>query len=84
MRLIGLTVVLTVGLTLAPLAAKGQQAVKPVVGVFAPWSASGTDQFQHLLGAFREGLRDLAGTIGEPALPLRDCDRMRLAEIDEA
>jgi putative ABC transport system substrate-binding protein len=50
----------------APLAAEGQQASKTNrIGVFAPGSASGGDQFQQLVEAFRAGLRDLGWVEGQ-------------------
>jgi ABC-type uncharacterized transport system substrate-binding protein len=56
MRLIGLVVVLTLSLTLAPLAAEGQQAAKVArIGYLSPNLATGP----HLREAFRQGLRDL-------------------------
>jgi len=57
MRLIRLAVVLAVSLTLAPLAAAGQQAAKvPRIG-YLGYSAPALEG--HLVGAFRQGLRDL-------------------------
>jgi putative ABC transport system substrate-binding protein len=57
MRLIGLAVVLTLSLTLAPLAAEAQQAGKiDRIGYLTPSSAGDTP---HLREAFRQGLRDL-------------------------
>jgi putative ABC transport system substrate-binding protein len=50
----------------APLTAGAQQAGRiNRVGVFAPGSASGGDQFQELRKAFREGLRDLGWVEGQ-------------------
>jgi hypothetical protein len=67
MRVIRLTVVLALGLTLAPLAAEAQQGGKiSLVGVLRP--ASPTDP---LTEAFRQGLRDLfytlRGALDDPA-----------------
>src|SRR5262245_29961477 len=48
------------GVLAAPIAADAQQASNPRrVGVFPPGSSSGSDQFQALVKAFRDGLRDL-------------------------
>jgi putative tryptophan/tyrosine transport system substrate-binding protein len=56
MRLIGLAVVLSVSLVVAPLAAEGQEAAKPPrVGYLGTGSASADAQFHE---AFREGLRE--------------------------
>jgi putative tryptophan/tyrosine transport system substrate-binding protein len=50
----------------APFAAEAQQASKTNrIGVFAPGSASGGDQFQQLVEAFRAGLRDLGWVEGQ-------------------
>ena len=59
MRLIGLAVVLTLSLTLAPLAAEGQGARRMVtIGVLAPDASP-------LLDSLRQGLRDLGYIEGE-------------------
>ena len=57
MRLIGLAVVLAVSLTLAPLAAEGQQAARVAqIGLLSSFSPSDTAAWHQ---AFRQGLRDL-------------------------
>ena len=53
MRLIGLALVLSI--MLAPLAADGQQAAAPAVGVLSSGSA---EPFAPLVAAFRDGLKD--------------------------
>ena len=59
MRLIGLVVVLTFSLLLAPLAAEAQPAGKvPRVAYLTPWSDSDPGR-QRGLEAFRQGLREL-------------------------
>ena len=59
MRLIGLAVVLTFSLLLAPLAAEAQPAGKvPRVAYLTPWSDSDPGR-QRGLEAFRQGLREL-------------------------
>ena len=55
MRLIGLAVVLALGLLAAPLAADGQQAAVPAVGVLSSGSA---EPFAPFVAAFRDGLKD--------------------------
>jgi putative ABC transport system substrate-binding protein len=66
-----LTAALTYTLLVVPLAtcqdtAEAQLATDTRrIGVFAPGSASGTDQFQQLLKAFREGLRDVGWVEGQ-------------------
>jgi len=55
MRLIGLAVALVIGLLAAPLAAEGQQAAVPAVGVL---SSASVELFAPLIAAFRDGLRD--------------------------
>jgi len=53
-------------LAAAPFAVGAQQPANTRrVGVFAPGSASGSDQFQELVKAFREGLRDLGWIEGQ-------------------
>jgi putative ABC transport system substrate-binding protein len=60
-----LTSLAAVGFT-APLAAEAQQQAKKArVGVFVPGSISGGDQFQLLVKAFRDGLRDLGWIEGQ-------------------
>ena len=62
MRLIGLAVILTVCLTLAPLAGEAQAAGKvPRVGVLANGSAATSPP----VDAFRQGLRDLGYVEGQ-------------------
>jgi len=61
MRLIGLAVILAVSLTLAPLAAQGQQTGKLYRIGFLGNSTAALEA--HLVGPFREGLRDL-GSLG--------------------
>ena len=57
MRLIGLAIILAVSLTLAPLAAEGQQAGKPVkIGVLSPQSR---ELSLAVWDTFRQALRDL-------------------------
>jgi len=55
MRRIGLAITLVIGLLAAPLAAEGQQAAVPAVGVLSSASA---ELFAPLVAAFRDGLRD--------------------------
>jgi len=63
MRLIGLAVILTLSLTLAPLAVHAQQATKiPKVGMIFPGPIAPR---VHLRNAFREGLRDLGYVEGQ-------------------
>jgi ABC-type uncharacterized transport system substrate-binding protein len=63
MRVIGLAVILALSLTLAPLAAQGQQAAKmPRVGYLGDSSPA---LEQQLVGAFRQGLRDLGYVDGQ-------------------
>ena len=65
MRLIGLAVVLTFSLLLAPLAAEAQPAGKvPRVGYLSPGSASDEGR-QRRLEAFRQGLRELGYVEGQ-------------------
>jgi putative tryptophan/tyrosine transport system substrate-binding protein len=52
---IGLAITLVIGLLAAPLAAEGQQAAVPAVGVLSSASA---ELFAPLIAAFRDGLRD--------------------------
>jgi putative ABC transport system substrate-binding protein len=55
-----LATILACALVIVPFAAETQSvAAARRVGVFAPGSASGADQFPQLLEAFRRGLRDL-------------------------
>jgi len=63
MRVIGLAVVLTLGLSLAPLAAQAQQARVPRVGLLMPGTAQ--EQTSLSLLALREGLRDLGYAEGK-------------------
>ena len=61
----------TLGLLAAPLAAEAQQPTRtPVarVGIFVPGSSSGSDQFQLLVKAFRDGLRDLGWIEGQTVM----------------
>ena len=53
------------GLLAAPRVAVAQPARLRKVGVLAPGSASGSDQFQELVKAFRDGLRDLGWIEGQ-------------------
>ena len=63
MRLIGLAVVFTLGLTLVPLAAEAQQTVKvPRIGYL---SADGGAAASHLVEGFRQGLRTLGYVEGQ-------------------
>jgi putative ABC transport system substrate-binding protein len=63
MRLIGLAVILTVGLALAPLAAEGQQTEKVSrVGLLGSASPA---PYAHLVGALRQGLNDLGYVEGK-------------------
>jgi ABC-type uncharacterized transport system substrate-binding protein len=55
MRRIGLAITLVIGLLAAPLAAEGQQAAVPAVGVLSSASA---ELFAPFIAAFRDGLRD--------------------------
>jgi putative tryptophan/tyrosine transport system substrate-binding protein len=55
----------TLGLLAAPRVARAQQPAGRRVGVLTPGSASGSDQFQELFIAFREGLRDLGWIEGQ-------------------
>jgi len=65
MRLIGVAVVLTLGLILAPLAAEAQLAGKvPRVAYLTPWSDSDPGR-QRGLEAFRQGLRELGYVEGQ-------------------
>jgi putative ABC transport system substrate-binding protein len=58
MRVIGLAVILTVSLILAPPAAEGQQAEKVArIGFLSPSSLS-DPRTQTFVEAFRQGLRD--------------------------
>jgi len=64
MRLIGLAIVLTVSLVLAPLDAEGQQAGKvPRIGVIVPVEPASPTEPN--LAAFRQGLRDLGYVEGQ-------------------
>jgi len=64
MRLIGLTVILTLSLVVAPLAAEAQRAGKvPRIGVLLP--SSGTDPTDPVAEAFYRGLRDLGWVEGQ-------------------
>src|SRR2546426_9401794 len=71
MRVIRFAVVLALSLILVPLATHRDTAEAQLsadsrrIGVFAPGSASGTDQFPQLVKAFREGLRDLGWVEGQ-------------------
>ena len=57
---VALVATLALSLLAAPLAAGAQQTGKiNRIGVFAPGSASGSDQIQQLVTSFREELRDL-------------------------
>jgi putative ABC transport system substrate-binding protein len=63
---IKLVAALTLGLFAAPLTVEAQPPPKiNRVGVFAPGAVSGTDQFQDLVKAFREGLKDLGWIEGQ-------------------
>src|SRR6266571_670661 len=63
MRLIGLAVILTLSLNLAPLAADAQQAAKvPRIGFLGNSTAA---LEANLVGPFREGLRDLGYKEGQ-------------------
>jgi putative ABC transport system substrate-binding protein len=65
MRLIGLAIILTVGLTIAPLAAGAQQTGKvPRVGVLSPLSGS-DPQVQRAQDVFRQALRELGYVEGQ-------------------
>src|SRR5262245_1636273 len=65
MRLIGLAVVLTIGLAIAPLSAEAQQAGKvPRVGYLIAGSHSDPGRLR-LLEAFRQGLRELGYVEGQ-------------------
>ena len=66
MRLIGLAVILTLSLNLAPLAAQGQQTGKLYRIGFLGNSTAALEA--HLLGPFRDGLRDLGYLEGRNAL----------------
>ena len=55
MRRIGLAITLVISLLAAPLAAEGQQAAVPAVGVLSSASA---ELFAPFIAAFRDGLRD--------------------------
>ena len=63
MRLIGLAVILTASLNLAPLAAQGQQTGKLYRIGFLGNSTAALEA--HLVGPFREGLRDLGYVEGQ-------------------
>jgi putative tryptophan/tyrosine transport system substrate-binding protein len=63
MRLIGLAVILTLSFTLAPLAAQGQQTGKLYRIGFLGNSTAALEA--HLVGPFREGLRDLGYVEGQ-------------------
>lgn len=61
-----LATALACGLLAAPFAVGAQQPANTRrVGVLAPGSASGGDQFQQLVKAFRDGLRDLGWVEGQ-------------------
>ena len=61
-----LTAALSITLVVPPFTAGAQQAAKTTrIGVFAPGSASGSDQFRELVMAFREGLKDLGWVEGQ-------------------
>jgi putative ABC transport system substrate-binding protein len=63
MPLLGLAVILTVSVTLAPLTAGAQQAGKiPRIGLLSPFSPSATEPWHQ---AFRHGLRDLGWVEGQ-------------------
>jgi hypothetical protein len=65
MRLIGLAVVLTLSLLLAPLAAEAQPAgTVPRIGVLSP-SAPSDPRMQRRLEAFQQGLRELGYVEGQ-------------------
>ncbi len=65
MRLIGLAVIFTLGVALAPLAAKAQQPAKvPRIGYLSPSSLS-DPRTQRFLEAFRLGLRELGWLEGQ-------------------
>jgi putative ABC transport system substrate-binding protein len=53
------------GVLAAPLAAEAQQPGKKRIGVFAPGASDGRDQFQRLVGAFREGLTERGWVEGQ-------------------
>jgi ABC-type uncharacterized transport system substrate-binding protein len=63
MRLIGLAVVLTVSLTLAPLVAEAQRSSMPRVGVLSPGKPPPDDAFRQQ-ERFEAGLRELGWTPG--------------------
>src|SRR6266851_957018 len=73
---------LTYTLLITPFAAETQMATNTRrIGVFAPGSASGTDQFQQLLKAFRQGLRDLGCVEGQTVVIETRWGEGRLAEF---
>ena len=77
-----LATALTYTLLIAPFAAETQMTTTPRrVGVFAPGSASGADQFQQLLQAFRQGLRDLGWVEGQTVVIETRWGEGRLAEF---
>ena len=66
MRRIGLAIVLALSPFLAPIATEAQQPAKMArVGVLAPGSSSGGDQFQLLVNTLRDGLRQLGWIEGQ-------------------
>ena len=74
--------VLTYTLLIAPFAAETQVATNTRrIGVFAPGSAGGTDQFQQLVKAFRQGLRDLGWVEGQTVVIETRWGEGRLAEF---
>lgn len=75
-----LATALACALFVGPLAGETQTAGKRV-GVFAPGSASGTDQFQQLLQALRRGLRDLGWVEGQTVVIETRWGEGRLAEF---
>jgi putative ABC transport system substrate-binding protein len=73
---------LTYTLLITPFAAETQMATNTRrIGVFAPGSASGTDQFQQLLKAFRQGLRDLGWVEGQTVVIETRWGEGRLADF---
>jgi putative ABC transport system substrate-binding protein len=62
MRLIGLAVILSVSLTLAPLATSAQQPAMPVIGFVR---SSSIEAVPHMVAAFRQGLKDMGYVEGQ-------------------
>jgi len=72
LRLIRLAVVLTLSLTLAPLAAQGQQPAMPMIGFVR---SSSIETVGHMVAAFRQGLRDTGYVEGRNvAIEFRSAD----------